>query len=340
MEIIERYLQAVRLYLPVNAAANPKNSTNNNDDIIRELKDSLLSQVEEIEAAQNRQLTNNEIGAILKTSGHPMVAAARYGQQKYLIGPRMYPFWWMSIRAMLVVFAAIYGALAGVALLSERSIVQAVLQGGNNFIHAAAFFGAIITLVFWGVERRNGTLSFIENWQPNALVASKPGFEISRFNSISELIATAVFTLWWLGAVNFPATYWHHGAPVGFSLSAGWQSFWSVILAVAIAEIVFAATNIVWPYWTKPRLILRVVLSAIAVVALIAPMHQAVLITLVGDGLAAKTEKISMILNHSMKVVLILAACVYAVNLVESIVRLVRLARLNRTSKPAEVLPS
>lgn len=340
MEIIERYLQAVRLYLPASAPANSKSTTVNNDDIINELKDSLLSQVEEIEAAQNRPLTNDEIGAILKMSGHPMVAAARYGQQQHLIGPRLYPFWWMSIRAMLAVFAAIYGALAGVALLSERSIAQAVLQGGHNFIHTAAFFGAIITLVFWGIERRNGSLSFVDNWQPNALAASRPGFEIRRFNSISELIATVIFTLWWLGAISFPATYWHHGAPVGFSLSAGWQSFWSVILAVAIAEIIFAAANLVWPFWTKPRLILRIALSAIAVVALIVPMHQAVLITLIGEGLAAKPEKISMILNHSMRVVLILAACAYAGNLVESIVRLVRLARLNRTNKPAEVLPS
>ena len=59
MELIERYLQGVKFWLP----------TEQKQDIIAELSDSIYSQVEEQEGALGRKLIDAEVEAILKQRG-------------------------------------------------------------------------------------------------------------------------------------------------------------------------------------------------------------------------------------------------------------------------------
>jgi len=68
MELLDRYLQAVRFWLP---RAQQK-------DIIEELGDDIRSQVEDKESAQGRPLTEDEMVALLYQTGHPMRVAVRY----------------------------------------------------------------------------------------------------------------------------------------------------------------------------------------------------------------------------------------------------------------------
>src|SRR5271165_6131818 len=77
MELIDRYLQSVRMALP-KAERN---------DVIRELTDEILSQVEEKEAALGRPLNEDEQVDLLKQLGHPLLLAGRYRKQRYLIDP-------------------------------------------------------------------------------------------------------------------------------------------------------------------------------------------------------------------------------------------------------------
>ena len=67
MDLIDRYLTAVRRHLP-----RPKQ-----DDIVSELSDSLRSEVEEREHALNRPLNEAEQAALLKQRGHPWLMANR-----------------------------------------------------------------------------------------------------------------------------------------------------------------------------------------------------------------------------------------------------------------------
>ena len=61
MELVDRYLQAVKAALP----------KGNQDDIVQELKDSILSQVEEKEAALGRPLNEDEAGRDPEEDGQP-----------------------------------------------------------------------------------------------------------------------------------------------------------------------------------------------------------------------------------------------------------------------------
>ena len=78
MDLLERYLQSIRTFLPRKAQ----------DDILRELSENILSQMEEKEAELGRPLTEAEQEEVIKQHGHPIVVAARYGRRQYLIGPR------------------------------------------------------------------------------------------------------------------------------------------------------------------------------------------------------------------------------------------------------------
>ncbi|HWC66326.1 MAG TPA: hypothetical protein VG777_09595, partial [Thermoanaerobaculia bacterium] len=62
MDLIERYLQAVRLWLP----------GSRKQDIIAELREDLRSQVEDRETELARPLDDAEIEAILKRCGRPI----------------------------------------------------------------------------------------------------------------------------------------------------------------------------------------------------------------------------------------------------------------------------
>ena len=83
MELLDRYLQAVRFWLP-RAQQN---------DMIAELGDDLRSQIEDRESALGRPLNEDELVALLQQTGHPMRVAARYQPQQSLIGPTLFPIY-------------------------------------------------------------------------------------------------------------------------------------------------------------------------------------------------------------------------------------------------------
>jgi hypothetical protein len=151
--LIDRYLQAVRRYLP----------RGQRDDIVKELSANLLSQMEDKEAELGRPLTEAEQQAVLEQQGHPMIVAGRYrgdhrslvfGRQ--LIGPALFPFyaralWWtLGIAAGVCAAAAI--ALAGgllsrigVPATSIPEILPSVLL--HVFLNVFVAFG-VVTLAF------------------------------------------------------------------------------------------------------------------------------------------------------------------------------------------------
>ncbi|PYX27401.1 MAG: hypothetical protein DMG80_18610 [Acidobacteria bacterium] len=81
MELVDRYLQAVKFFLPKKQQA----------DIVAELSEDLHSQIEAKQAELGRTLTDSELEAILKRCGSPWEVASRFLPQRYLIGPTLFP---------------------------------------------------------------------------------------------------------------------------------------------------------------------------------------------------------------------------------------------------------
>jgi hypothetical protein len=87
MDLLDNYLAAIRWNLP--RGANP-------DDVIAELRDVIANRIEEREDRLDRALRRDEVSALLRDFGHPLVVAARYGPQQSLIGPELFPFYWFA----------------------------------------------------------------------------------------------------------------------------------------------------------------------------------------------------------------------------------------------------
>src|SRR5450432_4246886 len=94
MDLLERYLQAVKFWLP----------KEQKQDIIAELSEDLRSQIEDRETELGRKLNEPEIEAILKERGRPLLVANRYQPQQHLIGPVLFPVY----RFVLKVVALCY----------------------------------------------------------------------------------------------------------------------------------------------------------------------------------------------------------------------------------------
>ena len=90
MELIERYLQAVKFALP----------QEQRDDIIKELRDNILSQIEEKEAELGHPLSEDEQVELLKKLGSPIHLASRYRKQQHMIGATMFPIYWKVLKAV------------------------------------------------------------------------------------------------------------------------------------------------------------------------------------------------------------------------------------------------
>src|SRR5687767_3782395 len=88
------------------------------DDIAAELRESIVSAVEERERRHGRALTDAELNEVLRGFGHPLLVAGRYLPMQHLIGPDVFALYWYAMQAVLIVITVIGGLMTGIALLT------------------------------------------------------------------------------------------------------------------------------------------------------------------------------------------------------------------------------
>lgn len=108
MDLLDRYLQAVKKHLP----------WQRQDDIVAELRANLESQLEDKEAALGRSLTIGEAEDWLREMGPPIQVAARYQPQQFLIGPSVFPTYWFVLRMALLWGTGIYSLVSAVQIFA------------------------------------------------------------------------------------------------------------------------------------------------------------------------------------------------------------------------------
>src|SRR5258708_39088519 len=92
MELLDRYLQAVRFWLP----------KAQQQDIIAELSSDLHSQIEDKEMELGRTLDKAELEVILRRCGSPILGGSRYRPQTPLIGPALFPIYFFLLNLVLL----------------------------------------------------------------------------------------------------------------------------------------------------------------------------------------------------------------------------------------------
>src|SRR6187455_2593768 len=102
MDLVDRYVQAVRQHLPAKQQ----------DDIANELTEDIVSEMSDKQEELGRPLTEAEQEAILKQYGHPYVLAMRYRPQQYLIGPSLFQFYVPALKIALALAFAVQVVIA------------------------------------------------------------------------------------------------------------------------------------------------------------------------------------------------------------------------------------
>jgi hypothetical protein len=247
MDLIDRYLDTVRLMLP----------GSQRDDIIAELRDILMSRREEQEAALGRPLTRPETESLLHTFGHPMVVAGRYGRQGYLIGPDLYPVYLLVLKLVIaaVTFSALLTAVVQSAI-SPSHIGHAIVTAiGIVWTGGFASVGAV-TLVFATLQHTGAGARLLTDWRVDEL----PRFNHRRrrapawFEQSAGIVAQALFLLWWTGVLP---VWWSviptepHGV-LTLGLAPVWHTLYWPVIWLSLASMLVNAVRLAAP--RRPRL--------------------------------------------------------------------------------------
>lgn len=225
MDLIDRYLAAITRQLPEAQKS----------DVTAELRDVLLSQVEDEETRLGRAQTREELEALLIRFGHPMTVAGRYRKTQHLIGPEIFPFWWAGIKTSLLIVAGTYLALIIVEIVGGRPQGDLRRVVSPSFEAAMIFTFGAVTL-FCALAERFGKTAFLRRWKPGNLPPAL-GRSRSAFDLTVEIAMGVVFILWWVGAIRFRDMIPDHG--VRLDLAPVWTLwFWPILgygfLAVGI----------------------------------------------------------------------------------------------------------
>lgn len=244
LELVDRYLQAVRFWLPKNR---------NQEDLLVELGDDLRSQVEDRETELGRTLDKNEVSEILKRCGAPMLVAGRLGPRRHLIGPTLYPIYEFVLKMVLLwILVPVFLLIVGPATLASTNgdWGKTALETLGSLWSGAFVAAGVITLVFAILERTHAIADITCKWDPSSLPPlEKPERKASRFQSLCEL-AFQVFGLVWLLLVpNHPFLIL---GPAATFLKLGpiWQAFYLPIVLLAIATLLRSVVIVARPQWT------------------------------------------------------------------------------------------
>lgn len=197
MNLIDRYIAEVGKHLPQKLRP----------DIEQEIRSVLDDMLEDRSRAAGKPTDEGMVAEVLKEFGAPRKVAASYAPERYLIGPRLFPVFWLVTRIVIAVLGAL--ALAGLAI----SLIQSgfTLDGFINafsksladfFSGAISAFGNIV-LIFFILEHFVPQISFDENedetWDPHSL----PEILDKDKVSIPELVVEIVFVAAAITLFNF-----------------------------------------------------------------------------------------------------------------------------------------
>jgi hypothetical protein len=290
MELLERYLEAVRKHLP----------WERQDDIIAELRANLEAQLEEKESALGRSLTTAEMEECLKTLGPPIQVAAGYQPQRYLIGPGFFPIYWYVLKLTLGWTAVIYSIVIVVQLFAQgvpsaAAFVEAVFRLPGVLIVTAAWVTGIFAAVEFGVSRKaidlKGFATPSANWTLAGMapIASRD-MDGKKPRSYAKAVAEVVFGILFLGWVlSVPSHPWLILGPgawiVKFSpyeLSpALWHFYWWVV-GLNVIQLGWRMVDLIRGTWGRSSRAKHVVFSLMGLIPLgallMVPNHMFVLL--------------------------------------------------------------
>ena len=238
-DLLARYLQAIGNHLP--AASR--------EDVLAELRANLQAQIDDRAEELNRPLTDPEVAAILRDHGRPIVVAARYLPQQYLIGPAIFPYYLMTLRkaapfVAVICFLAEFSHLLAVHTLPE--LIASIFVSLGQLIPDLILFAFWVTLAFAIAEfvyTRNHAQPFGLPWDPTKLPTLKPQFKgKSRAGRIVDLVFHCLFILYILAIPGHPFLLFGPGIYAfqtwNVAFAPAWHTYYLLLLALLGIQLI------------------------------------------------------------------------------------------------------
>lgn len=252
-DLVARYLQAVGFWLP----------RASRHDILAEISEDLRSQMEDRAENLGRPLNGSEIAETLKQRGRPVVVASAYLPQRSLIGPVFFPIYWLTLRIALACYLVPWILVAaGLFLfdpkrLGTSSPAMLLHSLGSLWVSALNVF-AVVTLIFFALDRIGTHKRFNEDWDPAQLPKLRRQ-QRSRTEDIAGIIFGILALLWILAVPNFPFLLVGPAASL-LKTAPVWRQVYPLILVAAAASILEHVVSLLrtLPAWVRPVMKLAV----------------------------------------------------------------------------------
>jgi hypothetical protein len=276
MELLDRYLQAVKKHLP----------WQRQDDIIAELKANLEAQLEDKESALGRPLTAEEMEAWLKRLGAPFQMAARYYPQQYLIGPAVFRMYWLVLKLALSWAIIIYLVVSGVSLIagspSVSAAVDALLRIPVILMSVAAWVTLVFAIIEFGVTHYPSKFKALTgdsfDWSSATITAvtdESGSWKKKRTYTlaVAEVIFGFLGLIWLLLVPKHlyllmgPGAAYLNSLP--FELSPAWVSVYWWVVALNVLQLGWRCVDLIRESWQGERLVQHLAVKILGLVPVV-----------------------------------------------------------------------
>ena len=242
-ELLDRYLQAVRFWLP---------KSQKQHDLLEELGEDLRSQFDTRQSDLGRPLELSEASEILKHCGAPMVVASRLGPKGYLIGPSFFPIYLFVLKTVLLwILIPVFVFIVGPVNLAHSGGYwgTAWVRTMQDLWSGAFSAAAVITLVFAILERTKVHGITDCNWDPLKLPAvEKTERKPPLVQTVCELAFNWFGLIWLLLLPRYPVLIF---GPAHNFLRFGslWHTFYLPIVLISVFALLRNGITLARPQW-------------------------------------------------------------------------------------------
>ena len=306
MDLIDRYLAAVRRHLPVKLQ----------DDIVQELSDNLRSEAEEREQKIGHPLSQDEQAGLLKKHGHPWVMANHYLPQQQLIGPALFPYYRQALQVVLfwvvLPITLLGGAMSAIYSDNPFQVWGRVLGAAwNGFIYSIG----IVTVVFAVLERERVRISALDNWDPLKLPKAARGRAVPRGESVAGMVFALTFLIWWLGLIDPPVIDSWDGENVRFVAARIWTTLYYPVLFSLLAGVAIHAIDLVRPWRTLTVSLIDLAVSVYNVAIITIALRAGRFIEVLGDPAHAdRIARANYFVNAAVEWTFVVLAAVFVLD--------------------------
>jgi hypothetical protein len=294
MELLDRYLQAVRKHLP----------WQRQDDILAELRANLESQLEDKEAELGRPLTKDEAEAWLKQIGSPIQMAARYQPQQYLIGPSLFPIYLYVLKFASLLALLVYSVVSAILIFvgsdpNLTSVVGAILRVPGVLLNTAFWITFVFAIIEFAITRYGTSwlpadkfppaAGYGPNWTPSDLPPVDKGAKggkkpRSYAQAVAEVIFGFLLIIWLLLIPKYPflllgpGIVFAHLAP--FQLDPIWWQFYWWIVGLNIFQFGTKLIKLWYGAWQDSQTWMTLVYKVLGLIPIIILFNHPVLFSL------------------------------------------------------------